>query len=55
MEEKQSRAVLLGLEEARVIEARSGDNQPEVRIGVPLLALWMRKKDLFRTCSMLVG
>ncbi|MCX5787386.1 MAG: NERD domain-containing protein [Elusimicrobia bacterium] len=55
MEEKQSRSVLLGLEAAGVIEARSGNNQPEVRIGVPLLVLWMRKKDLFATCSMLAG
>ena len=55
MDEKQSRSVLLGLKEAGVIEARSGSNQPEVRIGVPLLILWIRKKDLFGTCSMLAG
>jgi hypothetical protein len=55
MDEKQAHGVLLGLSAARVVETRSGGNQPEVRIGVPLLALWMRKKDLFTACSMVSG
>ena len=55
MDENQSRTVLRGLEGARVIETRVGANQPEVRIGVPLLAVWARKRDLYTACVSRAG